>query len=540
LIALLGHGLVAQVTELPPGGSFVDDDGNLHEGDIEAIAARDITTGCATDPLRYCPSAILSRAEMGVFLVRAAGQDTNLPPYRGYFADVPPGQWYTAHVERLLELGITRGCGGDPLLYCPGAPVSRAEMAVFLTRLVDEEPNLPPYRGYFADVPPGQWYTAHAERLFELGITRGCATSPPRFCPAGPVRRDQTASFLGRALGLQPIVPPARPPVVLEEVLTGLSRPTFVAAPPGDPRLFVLEQSGRIRILSDSNLETFLDISDLVGSGGERGLLGLAFHPNYPSDDRFYVNYTDRNGDTRVVEYRVSSDPARADPNSARQLVFVDQPFSNHNGGMLVFGPDGLLYAGMGDGGGAGDPQDNAQNLSSLLGKLVRIDVDQGVTEVWASGLRNPWRLAFDPESSQLYIADVGQNAWEEINVVPAAAGGLNYGWDNFEGNHCFEAPCDATGKTFPVLEYSTNDGCAVVGGSVYRGSALPQLEGLYFYGDFCGGWIRSFRYEHGVLGEERQWFTGVGLIQSFGLDGAGEFYVATAEGRVLQFVPGS
>ncbi|MDX1661786.1 MAG: PQQ-dependent sugar dehydrogenase, partial [Gemmatimonadota bacterium] len=260
--------------------------------------------------------------------------------------------------------------------------------------------------------------------------------------------------------------------VRLERIVEGLDFPLHVTAPSGDPRLFIVEKSGRVRIRKDGALldEPFLDLSGQVSGGSEQGLLSIAFHPDYASNGRFFVDYTNRAGDTRVVEYRVSNDPDRADPASARTILEVAQPFSNHNGGLVAFGPDGMLYVGLGDGGSGGDPGENGQDRSTLLGTLLRIDVDGGEPyaipadnpfvddpdargEIWAWGLRNPWRFAFDRSTGDLYIADVGQNRFEEVNAVSGAGKGLNYGWDVVEGDACFEPRdgCDRTGLTPPV-----------------------------------------------------------------------------------------
>jgi glucose/arabinose dehydrogenase len=301
----------------------------------------------------------------------------------------------------------------------------------------------------------------------------------------------------------------------------------------------------------------FLDLTTKVSRGGEQGLLSMAFHPQYATNGFFFVNYTDTNGDTRVERYRVSSDPNRADPASAKQLLFVDQPYSNHNGGHILFGPDGMLYIGMGDGGSGGDPQGYGQNRNALLGKILRIDVNSGDPygiptnnpfvgtagvrpEIWAYGLRNPWRLAFDRTDGTFYVADVGQNAVEEVNVVPAATGGQNYGWNVMEGTHCYgSSSCARSGLLLPVTEYSHSDGCSVTGGVVYRGSRLAQLRGHYFYADYCQGWIRSFRYANNQATEQRTWDLGsIGQILSFGEDSSSEMYVLSANGRVYRFVP--
>ena len=353
---------------------------------------------------------------------------------------------------------------------------------------------------------------------------------------------------------------PASGGITLVQVASGLSSPLYLTAPAGDSRLFVVEQPGRIRIVKNGSLlaTPFLDLTAKVSSGGERGLLSVAFHPQYASNGFLYVDYTDRNGDTRVERYMVSANPDVADPASAHQVLFVAQPFANHNGGLVVFGPDGKLYVGMGDGGSGGDPQGNGQNPATLLGKLLRLDVDAadpygipagnpfaGQTgkraEIWAVGMRNPWRFSFDRDSGTLYVADVGQNAWEEVDAVPAVSAGLNYGWNTMEASHCFSpsSGCDTRGLVMPVLEYGHGDGCSITGGYVYRGSAMPSLKGTYFYSDYCSGFVRSFRLSNGAATEQKQWDVGSpGSVLSFGLDAAGEMYVLTADGRVLRMAP--
>ncbi|MDH5615141.1 MAG: PQQ-dependent sugar dehydrogenase [Acidimicrobiia bacterium] len=553
---------VPAAAELTPGGSFIDDDGNFHEPNIEAIAAAGITVGCKP-PIgdQYCPGDPVSRAEMAAFLLRATGQADNLPAHRGTFPDVPAGQWYTGYVERLAELGFTLGYADGT--FRPAGLVTRAEMSMFIVRAIGEEANLAPAGGLFVDVPATAWYGPSTERLYDLGITLGCGTSPLRYCPNDIVLRDQMASFLARAFGLAPIAPPPRPSLAqvrlqLVPVAGGLTQPLFLDAPPGDARLFIVEQPGRIRIVSGGTLipAPFLDISDQVGTGGERGLLGLAFHPQYAGNGRFYVNYTDTGGATRVVEYLVSNDPNQADRATERVLLTIDQPASNHNGGMLAFGPDGYLYIGMGDGGGGGDPSGNGQRPSTLLGTLLRIDVDRGATytvpadnpfvagggaaEVWAYGLRNPWRFSFDGQ--RLYVADVGQGKWEEIDVLTTSAGGANLGWSIMEGEHCFNpsSGCSGAGLVLPVFEYGHGEGCSVTGGYVYRGSAIPELAGHYFYGDFCSGWVRSFRYTGNGVANTWDWQADLGTVASltsFGTDGAGELYAVSGAGTVYRIV---
>lgn len=374
-----------------------------------------------------------------------------------------------------------------------------------------------------------------------------------------------TAAACGDTAGPEPQqpLPIGEADVTLLPVATGLSFPLLLTSPPGDQRLFIVEKGGRIRIVANGELleQPFLDIAGSVSGGSEQGLLGLAFSPSYASDGRFYINYTDSEGDTRVSGWSVSTNPNLADAASERILLTVEQPFSNHNGGHLAFGPDGYLYIGMGDGGSGGDPQGNGQDGSDLLGSLLRLDVsgtegyaipadnpfagsaDEVRDELWDLGLRNPWRFSFDRVTGDLYIADVGQSAREEINVVTAAAGGgrgVNYGWNVMEGTQCFLADdCDRGGFTLPVLDYGRGDGCSVTGGFVYRGSAIPELQGVYFYSDYCQGWVRSFRLANGVAADQRQWPTLApgGSVPSFGEDANGELYVIDASGSVYRIV---
>jgi len=337
----------------------------------------------------------------------------------------------------------------------------------------------------------------------------------------------------------------------------GRRGPVDLTAPLADPRLFIVEQTGVIRIVEDgvTRTEPFLDLSDSVSGGGEQGLLGLAFHPRYATTGAFFVNYTDATGATRVVRYDVSGDPDLADPGSGSLVLVVPQPFSNHNGGALRFGPDGKLYIALGDGGSGGDPQGNGQNPNTLLGTLLRIDVDQGnpyaippdnpfvagggLPEIWAYGLRNPWRFSFDHVANTLYIGDVGQGTIEEIDAVPLAERGINFGWNVMEGSTCFGGlVCDNSGLTTPVVEYDHDDGCSVTGGYVYRGGMIPELHGTYFYSDWCGGWLRSFRLEGGVATELRTW--NVPIVEratSFGQDGVGELYMLSGLGSVYRIV---
>ena len=343
---------------------------------------------------------------------------------------------------------------------------------------------------------------------------------------------------------------PAPEAYIWAEVLSGLQRPVDLQhAGDGSGRLFVVEKPGRIRIAQEYQLldEPFLDITARVGDdGNEQGLLGLAFHPRYAENGLFYVNYTDNNGDTVIARYRVTADPNIADPNSEAVLLNVEQPFGNHNGGVLDFGPDGYLYAGLGDGGSAGDPLGNAQKLDTFLGKILRLDVDNGEpyaipadnpfgNEIWAYGLRNPWRMSFDI-SGDLFIGDVGQNQWEEIDVIPAGSpGGQNFGWNILEGTHSY-AGVPQDGLVPPVAEYNHQQGCSVTGGYVYRGQ-MREWWGIYFYGDYCSGKVWGLVNVDGQWQTQVLYETGV-LITSFGVDEAGEVYIVTDKGQVLRLIP--
>lgn len=340
-------------------------------------------------------------------------------------------------------------------------------------------------------------------------------------------------------------------------VAAGLNAPIGIShAGDGSGRLFILEQSGRIRVLVNGNIlpEPFLDISGQVGCCGERGLLGLAFHPRYQENGFFFVNYTDLDGSTVIARYQVTpEDPNRADPASENRLLYVPQPYPNHNGGAVVFGPDGYLYLGLGDGGSGGDPQGNGQSTTTLLGKILRIDIDQGdpyaippdnpfvagggLGEIWAYGLRNPWRIAFDSQTGDLYIGDVGQNAWEEINFLPAEIiPGANFGWNYREGRHPYQGePTGDVTLIDPVAEYGHDQECSVTGGVVYRGTELPDWQGIYLYGDYCtgrvwgllrdtqGGWLQGLLFETGTT------------ITSFGEDETGEVYLVDYSGTVYR-----
>lgn len=366
----------------------------------------------------------------------------------------------------------------------------------------------------------------------------GSITSPPPSGPPGPVN------------------------LVLSTVVSGLSNPVGLEKPPSDNRFFVVEQRGTIRIIENGALRAgnFLDIQSLVNfDGQEQGLLGLAFHPNYSTNRKFYLNYTRDLGtrETIIAEYQtMASDPNQADPNSERILLVVTQPFANHNGGQLVFGPDGFLYIGLGDGGSGGDPQGNGQNLSTFLGKMLRIGVDPpftsgleyaipadnpfaaggGLGQIWAYGLRNPWRFSFERGTSRMFVADVGQGNWEEIDIM---AKGGNFGWNIVEGNHCYPpatSSCNTAGKTPPITEYDHSVGIAVIGGFVYKGTAIPSLANKYIFADLTGQ-IWSLTEAPANTWTRANLITTNRTITSFGQDAAGELYVVDYNGIVLKLV---
>jgi glucose/arabinose dehydrogenase len=357
---------------------------------------------------------------------------------------------------------------------------------------------------------------------------------------------------------------PTNPPVsmdfaiALERFAEVRGGPLAIAAPDdGSGRLFVASQAGTIwSVAADGTVlpDPMIDLGPFIVSGGEQGLLGLALHPDFPDDPRAFVNYTGEDGDTTISSF--SLDPAnrdRFDVSSLRRLLFIDQPYANHNGGGAVFGPDGFLYLALGDGGAGGDPHDNGQRLDTLLGKILRLDVDadgreygipagnpfadaDGLDEVWHYGLRNPWRISFDRETGDLWIGDVGQGAWEEIDVAREGEGGLNFGWNRMEGAHCFRADgCSQDGLTLPVTEYGHDLGCTVIGGYVYRGDAFPILEGAYLFADYCSGLIFAIDAGKSKVAEPAQVGTVDGNASAFGEDANGELYVTTLDGPIYR-----
>ena len=380
----------------------------------------------------------------------------------------------------------------------------------------------------------------------------------------GQVEISATTDGVTGSITIAVTAPPPVGPITLklQEVASGLDFPLGLVSPPGDERLFVVEKAGVIRVVKGGTLlaTPFLDItSEVLSEGGELGLLGLAFTPDYATSGRFIVYYMDRSGDTRVSSFQVSADPDVADPATETLVLGVPQPGPAHKAGQIRFGADGMLYIALGD----GDDQDHGrgQSLSDLLGAILRIDVFSGTPyavppdnpfvgtpgarpEVWSYGFRNPWRFSFDRATGDLYIGDVGEAHWEEVDYSSAADGagrGINYGWSVMEGQHCFHlAGCDQTGLTLPVLEYDHSTGCSVIGGYVYRGAAIPALQGTYFYADYCFGWVRSFRIQSGQPVDETDWpsLAPGGHVTSFGEDAAGELYLVTQLGGVFKIVP--
>ena len=398
------------------------------------------------------------------------------------------------------------------------------------------------------------------------------AVPPTSTPPPPPVITEEPGPTQPAATDAPPTEPPPTPTptitpipqspvssITLEPIVSGLIQPLYVTHA-FDDRLVILEQAGTIRIFQNGQLlpAPFLDIQDPVGSNSnEQGLLGLAFHPNYQENGFFFLNYTDVNGNTNIARYRVSDDPNVADPASGQILLTIPQPFANHNGGMIAFGPDGYLYVGMGDGGSQGDPQGNGQNPGTLLGSILRLDVTnaEGIytipadnpfvadsaarPEVWAYGFRNPWRFSFDRLTGDLFIADVGQNTWEEVSWQAAdTPGGQNFGWNRMEGNHCYQGNCDPAAFTTPIFEYNHTLGCSISGGYIYRGGQFLSLYGNYFTADFCTGTIWGvFQQPDGSWQSTIVQQSGQ-PIPSFGEDASGELYVVVRTGQIFQIRP--
>ena len=439
----------------------------------------------------------------------------------------------SAVVSSLLALAVS-GCGTNPAT--PG-PAASGTMAIASPATATPSSNV------LADSSPSP----------TPGPTAGASVVPsPTVIPSA-------------AAGPTSLTPVS---ISLEAVVASLPSPIGVSTAPGDPRLFVIGQAGKIVIVRDGKVAgTFLDISARMSCCGERGLLGLAFHPQYASNGRLFVRYTDPAGNGRVSEFHAGSNPDQADASSEAILLTIPHPnYGNHNGGRIAFGPDGYLYIGTGDGGSGGDPSNHGQSLATLLGKMLRIDVDHtsagkgyavpatnpfvgqagALGEIFSYGLRNPYSFSFDRLAGDLWIGDVGQDAWEEVDRAPASTGGgagLNYGWSVMEGSHCYKpaSGCDTGGLVPPLAEYphgpGDSIGCAIIGGYVYRGSAHPELYGRYFFGDECTGRVWDVGAA-GPLTQQPQLLLSSGLnIVGWGEDANGELYVVAANGTLYQLV---
>lgn len=436
-------------------------------------------------------------------------------------------RWITANAnihDNLIVMnegftGLQRCCGQDTTIFTSGT-----------VRFVNNDYNVPNVAGQWFQWADGlrtwtQWQ-GYGQDLTG-SINSGGPT--PTTTTTQPPTTTTTAASTALALGPSP---------------SGIVDPIFLTQPPGETRLFVAGQDGRIWIVENGvRLATpFLDVTALNTYSGEQGLLGLAFHPSYVSNGLFYINYTDNSGDTRIVEYQRST-ANLANTTPVRQLLFIDQPAANHNGGWLAFGPDGLLYIAMGDGGGSNDQFGNAQNNASLLGKILRMNVNVAnpPAVIWVKGVRNPWRNTFD--GNNLYIADVGQSQREEVTVVPITASSPNLGWPIVEGNRCVDGTttCNKTGLTAPTYEYTHANGCSITGGYVFRGPTLTELTGRYFFSDYCTGTLRSFTYSGGVATDVRTYSNvgDMGSVISFGVDTSQNLYILTQEDLVRKLIRG-
>jgi glucose/arabinose dehydrogenase len=417
----------------------------------------------------------------------------------------------------------------------------------------------------------------HVRKLIVLALLAGCAKespSPDRAVTMAP-EPPKAKPVADTGSASPAVAPPQGPPpgsdkvtsvpaelaakIELVEVARGLARPVLLVVAPGDERkrMFIVEQHvGRVRIMENGKLlpKPFFTIDKKLSTGNEQGLLGLAFHPDYQKNGRLFINYTASDNDTNIVEYKVSAtNPDAVDMASRKDIIEIDQPYSNHNGGHIVFGPDGKLWAGMGDGGSAGDPLEAGQNPKMLLAKMLRFDIEQAkpVPEIVHMGVRNPWRFSFDPKTGALYIGDVGQNKWEYVFVTDTKDGNArNFGWNVVEGNHCYNAKtCDKSKFTPPVTDYPHDDGCSITGGFVYRGKALPELDGRYFYADYCTGLLRSFVWTSdassatapGWIREHWGWKGAIDRnavltqVSSFGVDHDGELYIVLLTGQIYK-----
>jgi glucose/arabinose dehydrogenase len=472
-----------------------------------------------------------------------------------------------------LFLGSLAGCGGGG--GSPGNPDSpvklqgvttTASLAVTVSNLPSGLPPAVHVAGpdnYAADLAGSQVLNGLAPGDYTI-TAMPAVVGTTTWIPTPGMQIVAVAAGAAATASLNYAPPPAQ--LGLTRVASGLASPTYLTAPRDDPRQFVTERAGRILILRDGAplAQPFLDLRAGTDTSGEGGLLSMVFDPAYATNGRFYVYRTDANHDILVERYTVSGNPDLADPASRLEIIRIAHPlYMNHFGGQLAFDPEGFLVMGTGDGGAAGDPNGHAQNPDSLLGKLLRLDVSAaGVAEpyripptnpwlnqagrraeVWASGLRNPWRFSYDGD--RLYIADVGQDAHEEVDLVPSPLGGLNFGWNRMEGASCYNASdCDRSGLIYPVIAYAHTEAagsaCSVTGGFVYRGRAIPELAGHYFYSDFCSGFLRSFyATANGALYAVRDWnIASPGRVQSFGQDGQGELYMLAQDGSIWKIVP--
>ncbi len=545
LVGSVGTGLPAAADD--PRFEDVPDDHRFAEA-IAWLVEQGITTG--RTETRYDPDGEVTRGQMAVFLWRF--EDSPSPEGPPAFDDVPADAWNAEAVAWLTEAQITRGV--TETSFGGAQPITRAQMATFLWRLNDTPPvDGPPA---FDDVPPDSTHANAIRWLTDEGITQG--VSAERFAPAATVTRGQMAAFLFRMVEGPPTGEPEPDPapdpdlsvaVSFTEVAE-LTAPIAGAVGP-DGTLYLAERGGRVLPLTDDGVgEPVLDLSDETTVDGERGLLGLAFS----ADGReFYTSSTDLDGATTLQAFAVVDGEVQADQ---RRLVYsLEQPFSNHNGGDVQIGPDGLLYLGLGDGGGGGDPLEAGQDLTTPLGALLRIDpqgadpyaipddnpfvdAEEAAAEIFAYGLRNPWRFSFDEPTGTLWIADVGQQDREEINRVRLdEAAGANFGWNLMEGTMPF-APgaSEPDDHVPPIYEYRTRgeEGCAITGGVVYRGQAIPELDGVYLYSDFCNGSVRGLQVDDdGEVLEQRDLGIDGGQVISFATDADGEVYVLSLDGRV-------
>ncbi len=401
-------------------------------------------------------------------------------------------------------------------------------------------------------------------------IVAGCGSDEPGSVVTTVDVAPPTIEPLPTVATAQTMPAPSEPLMGLSLTLIadGFADPAAMSSPPDDDRLFVVELFGTIRLATDgrASSQASLDLTNDLATGGNRGLTGLAFHPDFAFNGRVFVMHNDASGNTRIVEYAMrADDPDRFDEKPVRLILEIDQSGFYHQGGTLDFGPDGYLWVTLGDGGAfageeeVADPFGNGQDPHTLQGAVLRLDVDsgspyaippdnpfadgsEGAPEVWAYGLRNPWRVAIDPLTGLVFVSDVGQWAWEEINITTLDQSGRNYGWPILEGDFCRDADtCEDVGLTRPGVTYDHSEGCAVIGGPVYRGAAIPELQGAYFYGDFCFGWIRSLRFESGAIVSEQDWtddLGGLSNITSFAVDASGEMYVLQQTGEIYRIDP--